>query len=221
MNAGAAVQGVLGSAITPHRVSVIGFGRRLLATLYDGFLLAFFTFVLAFVIGFIGLFFEMFNPNEPLPLDRFIVLSGIVLSFFYYTGMWASSGQTFGKSLAGIKVIGKKGARLSWGRAVLRFVGYLISSLLLSLGFLWIVFDPQRQGLHDKLAGSYVIHVDDSFSELGDVEFVPTDPGHRKWVWVGLWLAFALLAPSALLGSLWIFGPALNHTITNLLRSWQ
>lgn len=221
MSAGAAVQSVLRDSITPHRVRVVGFGRRLLATLFDGILLAFCTFMLSFFIGLIGLFLDMFNPNEALPLERIIILSSIVLSFFYYTGMWTSSGQTIGKSLVGIKVIGNGGSRLSWSRAVLRYVGYLISAVLLSLGFLWIVFDSRRQGLHDKLASSYVLDEEDSFSELGAVEFVPTDPENRKWVWVALWFAFALLAPTALLGSLWVLGPALSRVVVNLLQSWR
>jgi uncharacterized RDD family membrane protein YckC len=200
---------------------VIGFGRRLFATLYDGFLLAFCSFSLAFALGFVGLFFDMFTPDEAFPLERLIVLSSIVLSLLYYTGMWTSSGQTIGKLMVGIKVVGKDGARLSWGRALMRYVGYLISGLLLSLGFLWIVFDPRRQGLHDKLAGSYVVDVDDDFSELGAVQFVPTDPPKRKWVWAALWLVFALLAPTALLGSLWVLGPVLSRMVINLLQNWR
>lgn len=212
-------QATSGDTVRGYPVTVSGFGRRLVATLYDGFVLLFFSFLVACAIGFIGLFYDMFNPNDTVPLDRIIILSGIILSLVYYTGMWATSGQTLGKTLVGARVVARDGSGLGWGRALLRYVGYIVSSILLSLGFLWIVFDARRQGLHDKLAGSYVIDVDDSFSNADATRFVPADPPTSKWAWIALWLVCALFAPSALLGALWTLGPAMNRMITNLLQS--
>jgi uncharacterized RDD family membrane protein YckC len=40
---------------------------------------------------------------------------------------------------------------------LLRLVGYLFSWLLLFAGFLMIVFDRQRRGLHDRLADTIVV----------------------------------------------------------------
>lgn len=39
----------------------------------------------------------------------------------------------------------------------LRYLAYLVSMLPLGLGFLWIAFDPRKQGWHDKLAGTVVL----------------------------------------------------------------
>ena len=39
-----------------------------------------------------------------------------------------------------------------------RYLSYLISTLPLGIGFLWIAIDPQRQGWHDKLAGTSVVY---------------------------------------------------------------
>jgi uncharacterized RDD family membrane protein YckC len=42
-------------------------------------------------------------------------------------------------------------------RAAVRVVGYLASICTLSLGFLWIGFDREKRGLHDWIAGTYVV----------------------------------------------------------------
>jgi uncharacterized RDD family membrane protein YckC len=219
MDTGAALQGSSGT-VRAREVTVIGFTRRLLATVYDGLLLVFLTFLVACAFGIIGLFVQMYNPNEPLPMDRIIILSSLVLSALYYIGMWATSGQTIGKTATGMRIVSVDGSRLTWGKAIIRYLGYIISGVLLSLGFLWIVFDPRRQGLHDKLAGTLVVESDDEelLTAGGAVNFVPSDPGNVRWTWVALWLIFALVAPWGLFGGLWILGPAMNRLVTGWVQ---
>ena len=48
------------------------------------------------------------------------------------------------------------GALTGW-QAIGRYVGYMISMVVLLLGFFWIAFDQRKQGWHDKLAGTLVI----------------------------------------------------------------
>jgi uncharacterized RDD family membrane protein YckC len=38
-----------------------------------------------------------------------------------------------------------------------RYVGYIISTIPLCLGFLWVGFDSKKQGWHDKIAGTVVV----------------------------------------------------------------
>ncbi len=40
---------------------------------------------------------------------------------------------------------------------IIRYLGYFVSALPLGLGFLWIAFDPRKQGWHDKLAQTVVV----------------------------------------------------------------
>jgi uncharacterized RDD family membrane protein YckC len=40
---------------------------------------------------------------------------------------------------------------------VLRYLGYMISSAIIFIGFFWIAVDNRRQGIHDKIAETYVI----------------------------------------------------------------
>ncbi len=82
---------------------------------------------------------------------------------------WGRFGRTPGKLLLDLRVVNARtGEPPGYGRALIRYIGYFISALPLGLGFLWIVFDRRRQGLHDKIAGTRVVRVDDS--EILDIE---------------------------------------------------
>ncbi len=162
-----------------------------------------------------GVYLNIYSENELIPVDRLLVICGLILSIFYYVGAWSKSGQTIAKSVLGIKVVGYDGKPLSLGKALLRYFGYILSALILSLGFLWIAFDKKRQGWHDKIASSYAI---DGYTDIygeENIEFVPADskPG---WIWLLIWFLIAMVAPAALLSSLFIMGPALSRIITNL-----
>lgn len=198
-------------------VPVIGFGRRLVANLVDGFLLLFFTFILVFCISFVLLLLGFYDPAGTFPFTGLLVLLGLILSLAYYIGYWRKSGQTPGKILLFLKVTSTDGSSLTWGKAVLRYIGYILSGLVLSLGFLWLAFDRKRQGWHDKLAGTYVIYGDDSFSQAEAVEFTPSDQG-KGWIWLVLWVIVAVTMPIALLSSLLILGPAVDKLIATILR---
>jgi uncharacterized RDD family membrane protein YckC len=76
--------------------------------------------------------------------------------------VWAlvlfANGMTPGKRLLGMKVIRDDGRSAGFGTMLVReWVGKWISGLILSLGFLWILFDRDKQGWHDKLMSTYVV----------------------------------------------------------------
>ena len=75
----------------------------------------------------------------------------------YFIGLWAWRGQTLGQMAAHVKVVRQDGKPMDLGTAVLRFIGYVVCILTLGIGFLMIVFDERKRGLHDRLAGTYVV----------------------------------------------------------------
>ncbi len=82
---------------------------------------------------------------------------------------WGRFGRTPGKLLLDLRVVNARtGGPPGYMRAFMRYIGYFVSALPLGLGFIWIVFDRQRQGLHDKIAGTRVVMVADS--EILDIE---------------------------------------------------
>lgn len=85
----------------------------------------------------------------------------LVLGLIYYVYFWSSAspwpGQTIGSKLLNLRVIRTDGTDLTISQALIRYVGFFISGLVLGIGFIWAAFDPNKQGWHDKIAGTYVI----------------------------------------------------------------
>ena len=202
----------------PQRIHVIGFGRRVVAALLDALLVLFGSTVLAIVVSVLFWFLAVFDSGNTLSFTNIFMVIGLLFSLIYFVGFWAKTGQTIGKSTLNIQVVGADGMPVSWGRSLARYVGYIINVVVASIGFLWIVFDPKRQGWHDKIAGTYVISGDDEpFKDIATVEVIPSDHGQGNWIWVVLWLVVALTIPTALFSGFLLLGPVINRIMQNLL----
>lgn len=113
-------------------------GTRLIAAIIDG--------VIVGVIN--GVLFGILRD----PVVGFLV----GLGYFWY--FWTrNNGQSPGKSVMKIRVIKKDGTPMKDADAIVRFFGYYISAAVLMIGFLWAIWDENRQGWHDKIASTYVI----------------------------------------------------------------
>jgi uncharacterized RDD family membrane protein YckC len=75
----------------------------------------------------------------------------------YFVTFWSTTGQTPGDRALRIRVRAIGDGGLSSQRALLRFVGLTLAALPLFAGFLIILVDDRRRGLHDRLAGTVVI----------------------------------------------------------------
>lgn len=73
-----------------------------------------------------------------------------VLSVYYY-------GMTLGKRALNIRVISTLGDKLTLKQAFIRYFSKILSKTFLSLGYLWMLFNDNRQTWHDKLASTIVI----------------------------------------------------------------
>lgn len=122
-----------------------GFGRRLVAALVDGILYA--------VVY--GILFALVSESAAYGLS--LLFSVVYLTYFEGT----SSGQTIGKKLLGIRVIDfATGGPIGYGRAFLRWLGRILSSIPLYLGYLWMLWDGEKQTWHDKIANCVVVPTD-------------------------------------------------------------
>ncbi len=81
----------------------------------------------------------------------------VILVFLYCFIFIAARGQTPGKRLVGVRVVTWYGEPPTLVRSLVRTFGYLLSAALLWLGFIWIGFDREKRGLHDWIAGTYVV----------------------------------------------------------------
>lgn len=66
-------------------------------------------------------------------------------------------GQTIGKRVAGVRVVRLDGEPITWWHAFERAGGYAAGFATGLMGFLQVYWDPNRQAIHDKIAGTVVI----------------------------------------------------------------
>jgi len=82
-----------------------------------------------------------------------------LLGLAYYLYFWSSygHGQTPGSRVLGIRVVKTTGAELTLVDAFIRYVGFILSCIVIFIGVIWVAFDANKQGWHDKIAGTYVV----------------------------------------------------------------
>ena len=88
----------------------------------------------------------------------FDILVNYIFPFLYTILFWLYLGGTPGKRLMRLKVLDeKKGNKLTLGQSIIRYIGYIPSTLVFMLGFICIAFDSKKQGWHDKMAKTVVV----------------------------------------------------------------
>ncbi len=71
---------------------------------------------------------------------------------------WRVLGATPGKLLFQARIIdARTGGRPKLWQCIVRYLGYFISVLLYWIGFVLIIINPRKKGLHDMLAGTMVV----------------------------------------------------------------
>jgi uncharacterized RDD family membrane protein YckC len=152
--------------VEEHREDKVGIktGRyggpltRLLAVAIDAAVVGFgYTLLIAgavFVLGLIA-------PGFELPRTSGVVY-GISLLMWSLLYLWVSYvvfGKTIGKTVLGLRVVSADGHATMAGRqSLIRVLTYPLSFLFLGVGLLGVVFNPQRQAWHDRLAGTTVVY---------------------------------------------------------------
>jgi uncharacterized RDD family membrane protein YckC len=83
----------------------------------------------------------------------------VVINAIYFTYFIGSdSGATPGKMVLGIRVVDQNtGGPIGYGRAFIRWIGHIVSAVVLLLGYFWMLWDPEKQCWHDKFAGDIVV----------------------------------------------------------------
>jgi uncharacterized RDD family membrane protein YckC len=126
----------------------------------------------SFAISIVGVIFgiglaALVGFDEDLTQVAFSLASLVAATIYYCLIMPSSNGQTFGKMATGIRVVREDGSKITAGFAFVREVlvigilfGYL-SAILLYLpaivNYLWPLWDPKNQALHDKIVKSRVV----------------------------------------------------------------
>ncbi len=105
-------------------------------------------------------------------LDPVLISLGGLAYLLWWTGyfvvFWSSTGETPGDRLMHIRVcVAEHGGVPSPIRALVRLGAMVLAALPLFAGFLPILVDERRRGLHDMIAGTVVIGVPDDLTPSG------------------------------------------------------
>ena len=148
------------------RPPLASIGTRFLAVLLDG-LLPMLISIPAGITGYIIYSLSLNASPSSLPSDVmqtfgiFVVLLTYI-GFMSYSALvlalWAY-GLTPGKYLLGIRVVKVDGGVPAgfWRMALRQIIGQWVAAIVCYLGFIWVLFDANRQGWHDKIAKTLVI----------------------------------------------------------------
>jgi uncharacterized RDD family membrane protein YckC len=133
--------------------------RRFAAMCVDAIILGIFNMIIMF--SFAGAIAA--NPTDPNPSALFgrmaiTMVFSALLGVAYYTVLHGWKGATFGKMIFKIRVVKADGDPISYVQAFVRYLGYMLSSLTLCIGYIIAIFDSQKRSLHDRIAGTRVIY---------------------------------------------------------------
>ena len=135
-----------------------GFWIRFGAVILDGIIMAIFTIPISYLIRL------LFPITDPKNLSRVFLVTGIswgisiLLHLLYQVFFLGKYGATLGKMTCGIKVIRSDGSPITYGRAAGRFFAYILSALILYIGYIMAGFDDEKRALHDRICDTRVIY---------------------------------------------------------------
>lgn len=146
-----------------EEVRQAGFCIRTAAWMADTLLLILPVFIAAFLVWATIILGGWLGGEINDQVKDFAAISGaaivIASGLLYFTLFVGACGQTPGKMLLGLKIVDADGQAMTYGRAFLRSLCWILSLLLFSVGFLMIALTRDKRGLHDLLAGTRVIRV--------------------------------------------------------------
>ena len=134
--------------------NTLSFWRRTLCLIYDFllFLAIWFVASLIFIMIVQDTNFAYFKP-----IYQFYSLSVIGIYFIWF---WTHGGQTLAMQTWKMRVVAKNGSALSMKQAITRYIFAVIGITSFGIGIIWALFDRDQQFLHDRLAGTRIIKIE-------------------------------------------------------------
>ncbi|MEK6984376.1 MAG: RDD family protein [Nanoarchaeota archaeon] len=125
---------------------------------YGGFWIRFLAAVLdALIIGIpVGILIFGLLFATKMNIFMYIVQLAAIVFTIYMDGI---KGGTPGKLILGLRIVNEKGEYIGIPTAILRYIGKMLSAIILGIGYLMVAFTQKKQGLHDKIAKTFVIYL--------------------------------------------------------------
>jgi len=140
------------------RLRLAPLGMRLLSLAYEGVLLFGILFVASYL--FVGLARDAQTGMPRLVFQIYV----LAVCGAYFVFCWVRSGQTLPMKTWRIRLVTEQGRPLAVGRAFQRYL-LAVPSVLSGIGLLWALVDRDRQFLHDRLAKTRIVRVDELRAE--------------------------------------------------------
>ena len=136
---------------------------RLFAALIDGIIMGAVIWPMMFALGIFDGIMEGIEPSIGMTL--ILGLSGIIFFFLINYYFLASTGQTIGKKIVGIKIVDLDGQLPSFSKAIVpRYLVYLVPGNIPLIGQLFsivnilFIFGKERRCIHDLVAKTRVVN---------------------------------------------------------------
>lgn len=137
-------------------MSYAGIATRGIALALDAALANLIVLVVGALLALIG---SMVGTVRPPWLVAFLAGAGWLLFLaLYFTLFWSTTGQTPGMRLMRLRVVTTSGETVHGARAFVRVVALGLCIVPLFAGFVTVLFDDRRRGLHDLLTGTVVLY---------------------------------------------------------------
>jgi len=148
-----------GAAATP-KWHFGGFWIRAAARFIDGVILV--AAQASIAIVFFGTFGAQFMPSVTKSASMGVMLAFQLLNYAiaiaYETVFLRYRGATLGKMMLGLKVLRSNGDTLGWGISIGRYFMYIVSGIILLVGYIMAGFDSEKRALHDRVCDTRVIY---------------------------------------------------------------
>jgi uncharacterized RDD family membrane protein YckC len=176
----------------PSHMIYAGFWYRFLAWLIDMIILGVTLGTLGTVIMVMSAAFALRGSDPSASSLAFlsgayglVMFLNIVASLLYFALSESSHWQgTLGKLALGLKVTDAYGKRLSFLRALARYVSHIVSNLTFGIGYVLNVFTARQQALHDLIAGTLVVYKEVTPTDLAHHPTVPAQAAQKMSVLV-------------------------------------
>lgn len=124
---------------------------RLIALVYEGLILAAVLFIAT------GAFTATFGDSRSQPLHALLQASLFVVGGAYFVASWTGGRRTLPMRTWRMHLEDSSGNPPVLRRATVRYVVAVLGVVLAGAGILWALFDPDRQFLHDRIAGTRLV----------------------------------------------------------------
>ena len=125
---------------------------RLLAMVYETVLMA------ALLLAATAIFLAVAGDSSRPPLRTALQVYLLTVAGIYFIWSWTGGRRTLAMRAWRIHLVDRDGGQVGLRTALVRYVCALLGIGACALGLIWPIFDSERRFLHDRIAGTRIVH---------------------------------------------------------------